>query len=73
MALLDGTSFRERIETVFVIGGGKVYEEALPSPLCSAVHFTAVTFASIPATFRIKTHGTGSEQRYTCVGHMDGP
>ena len=46
MALLDGTSFRERIETVFVIGGGKVYEEALPSPLCSAVHFTAVTLAS---------------------------
>ncbi|BDA43329.1 Bifunctional dihydrofolate reductase-thymidylate synthase [Coccomyxa sp. Obi] len=42
MALLDGSSFRERIETVFVIGGGQVYEEALPSPLCSAVHFTAI-------------------------------
>lgn len=42
MALLDSGSFKERIETVFVIGGGQIYEEALPSPLCSAVHFTSV-------------------------------
>ncbi len=50
MALLGETSFKERIETVFVIGGGKVYEEALPSPLCSAVHFTAVSLTHPPTS-----------------------
>ena len=30
------------VETVFVIGGGQVYEEAVRSPLCQAVHLTAV-------------------------------
>lgn len=43
MALLGGETFRERIETVFVIGGGQIYSEALQSSSCSAVHFTAVS------------------------------
>lgn len=40
MAVLAGGSVAERIESVFVIGGGQIYAEALASPLCSAVHFT---------------------------------
>ena len=56
MALLGDTSFRERIETVFVIGGGKVYEEALPSPLCSAVHFTSVGTALSYPHISIASH-----------------
>jgi dihydrofolate reductase len=48
MALLGGETFRERIETVFVIGGGQIYSEALHSSLCSAVHFTAVSNDCLP-------------------------
>jgi dihydrofolate reductase/thymidylate synthase len=39
MALLSDD---EDIETVFVAGGARVYEEAMKSPLCQAVHVTHV-------------------------------
>ena len=31
-----------KLEHAFIIGGGQLYKEALQSPQCSAVHFTAV-------------------------------
>lgn len=40
--LLASPEMRERVETVFVIGGGQVYREALASPLCEAVHLTQI-------------------------------
>ena len=42
LALLGSDGFAQRIESVFVIGGGQIYSEALASPLCSAVHLTQV-------------------------------
>eukprot|EP00201_Polytomella_parva_P011595 CAMPEP_0175073910 /NCGR_PEP_ID=MMETSP0052_2-20121109/20897_1 /TAXON_ID=51329 ORGANISM="Polytomella parva, Strain SAG 63-3" /NCGR_SAMPLE_ID=MMETSP0052_2 /ASSEMBLY_ACC=CAM_ASM_000194 /LENGTH=550 /DNA_ID=CAMNT_0016341917 /DNA_START=146 /DNA_END=1798 /DNA_ORIENTATION=- len=40
--LVASTDFRDRIETVFVIGGGQVYEKAIKHPGCSAIHYTRV-------------------------------
>lgn len=31
-----------RVESVFVIGGGQVYADAIKSPLCTAIHLTQV-------------------------------
>ena len=31
-----------KLEHAFIIGGGQLYAEVLQSPLCSAVHLTAV-------------------------------
>jgi dihydrofolate reductase/thymidylate synthase len=42
MQLLEAEPCSSSIETVFVIGGGQVYAEALASPRCSAVHLTKV-------------------------------
>lgn len=36
------TSMSSELETVFVIGGGQVYAEALSHPACSAVHLTRI-------------------------------
>ena len=40
LALLASPAFLQRVEHVFVIGGGQVYQEALESPLLTAVHLT---------------------------------
>ena len=40
--MLASPGYNDTIETVFVIGGGQVYKEALESPLCDAVHLTAI-------------------------------
>ncbi|QDZ17835.1 bifunctional dihydrofolate reductase-thymidylate synthase [Chloropicon primus] len=62
LEMLASPDFRDSIETVFVIGGGQVYKEALESPLCEAVHLTEIDsdfecdtfFPSIdPTKFRI--------------------
>jgi dihydrofolate reductase len=42
MELLSGPEYVGRVESVFVIGGGQIYKEALESPLLSAVHLTVV-------------------------------
>ena len=66
MAVLAGPSLAERIESVFVIGGGQIYTEALASPLCSAVHFTQARPAS-----QCRPLNTGAQP--TCaMSSMDG-
>ena len=40
--MLSSSDFKDEIETVFVIGGGQVYKEAIASPLCEAIHVTEV-------------------------------
>ncbi|KAG0568729.1 hypothetical protein KC19_6G041600 [Ceratodon purpureus] len=42
MALLESPPYSSEVETVFVIGGGQVYKEALASPLCKVIHLTEV-------------------------------
>jgi dihydrofolate reductase/thymidylate synthase len=42
MQLLEAEGTAETIETVFVIGGGQVYREAVESSRCSVIHLTAV-------------------------------
>ncbi|GAB4817169.1 hypothetical protein N2152v2_004215 [Parachlorella kessleri] len=42
LELLARPEFAERVETVFVIGGGQVYAECMDSPLLSAIHLTQV-------------------------------
>jgi dihydrofolate reductase/thymidylate synthase len=42
-AALEATASNDRkVETIFVIGGAKLYDEALQSPLCQAVHITHI-------------------------------
>jgi len=60
LALLAAPAMAERLGTVFVIGGGQVYAEALASERCAAVHLTAVEaeyeadtfFPPLPDRFR---------------------
>ena len=42
LELLTGDDLKSKIETVFVIGGGQVYKEAIASPACSAIHLTRI-------------------------------
>jgi dihydrofolate reductase len=42
LAMLAGEEMAGRVETVFVIGGGQVYAEALKSEQCAAIHLTQV-------------------------------
>ena len=42
LEMLALPDFKEKIETVFVIGGGQVYQEAINSPLCDAIHLTQI-------------------------------
>lgn len=42
MALIEQEGVSETIDTVFVIGGGQVYKEAVDSERCSAIHVTHV-------------------------------
>jgi len=42
LKLLAEDAHKDKIENVYVIGGGVVYEEALSSPLCEAIHYTEV-------------------------------
>ena len=42
METLSNGEYKDIIEKVFVIGGAKVYEEALKSEQCEAVHLTEV-------------------------------
>lgn len=42
LKLLAEDAHKDTIENVYVIGGGVVYEEALSSPLCEAIHYTEV-------------------------------
>ena len=65
-ALCQG-SLSSRVGKIFVIGGGSVYEEAMKSPQCSAVHLTSVRgsfegldtfFPTVPAqTFKLASRG----------------
>ncbi|KAG2489029.1 hypothetical protein HYH03_012467 [Edaphochlamys debaryana] len=40
--LLSQEQLRDKVESVFVIGGGQVYEECLRHPNCTAVHLTQI-------------------------------
>lgn len=40
--ILSSTQLTKQVETVFVIGGGQIYREALSSQLCSAIHLTSI-------------------------------
>lgn len=42
MQLLEGPELEGKVENVFVIGGGQVYQEALQHPACTAVHLTRI-------------------------------
>lgn len=42
LELLSGPEYQERVESVFVIGGGQVYAECMESPALSAIHLTQV-------------------------------
>lgn len=48
LALLASPPHADAVETVFVIGGGKLYASALASPLCEAVHLTRVAVTPPP-------------------------
>ncbi|KAJ9510051.1 hypothetical protein QJQ45_011729 [Haematococcus lacustris] len=40
--LLASPKHQESVESVFVIGGGQIYREALASPHCTAIHLTLI-------------------------------
>lgn len=42
LALLDKGKFKDSIETVFVIGGGEIFKEALTNPNCRKIYLTQV-------------------------------
>lgn len=42
LAVLAREPYEEQVESVFVIGGGQVYREAMASPLCQVIHLTEV-------------------------------
>ncbi|CAK9857715.1 unnamed protein product [Sphagnum jensenii] len=42
LALLAAPPLSSEVESVFVIGGGQVYSEAMNSPLCDAIHVTEI-------------------------------
>ncbi|CAM6020824.1 unnamed protein product [Sphagnum balticum] len=42
LALLAAPPLSSEVESVFVIGGGQVYSEAMTSPLCDAIHVTEI-------------------------------
>ncbi|KAG1671709.1 hypothetical protein FOA52_007501 [Chlamydomonas sp. UWO 241] len=42
LELLGGGELSGKVESVFVIGGGQVYADALAHPSCTAVHLTAI-------------------------------
>lgn len=47
LELLAGPEWSERIDFVFLIGGGELFREAMGSPLCEAIHLTEVA-ADVP-------------------------
>lgn len=50
LELLSNQNIDSKVENIFVIGGGEIYNEALLSPLCSKVYFTEV-HGSFPKGF----------------------
>lgn len=42
LGLLDGPALQKRIETVFVIGGGEVFQAALKDPHCCKIYVTQI-------------------------------
>jgi dihydrofolate reductase/thymidylate synthase len=62
LAMLAGPEFKDSIETVFVIGGGQVYTEALTSPLLTAVHLTLVEEAESGAPVECDTFMPGVDE-----------
>lgn len=42
LELTRSKDLKSRVETVFVIGGGQIYEEAVNNPDCTAVHLTRI-------------------------------
>lgn len=42
MSLLTGAEYKDRLENIFVIGGGQVYKEAILAPECAVIHLTVI-------------------------------
>ena len=42
LVLLDEGTFKDSIETVFVIGGGQIFQEALKNPNCQKIYLTQI-------------------------------
>jgi len=42
LELACSKDLKSRVETVFVIGGGQIYDEAINSPACKAIHLTRI-------------------------------
>ncbi|GAX85767.1 hypothetical protein CEUSTIGMA_g13182.t1 [Chlamydomonas eustigma] len=40
--MVEAKDLRSRVETVFVIGGGQVYADAINHPRCAAIHITRI-------------------------------
>ncbi|KAH8417275.1 hypothetical protein KR222_007874 [Zaprionus bogoriensis] len=59
MRTIEGDQWREQIENVWIVGGSRVYEEAMASPRCHRLYITKVQgqfkcdtfFPSIPQSF----------------------
>eukprot|EP00798_Chlamydomonas_sp_ICE-L_P007997 gene7997-1224_t len=49
--LLTGPELSSKVESSFVIGGGQLYSEAINSPCCTTIHYTA-----IEADYECDTH-----------------
>ena len=45
LAMLGAPDFKAGVETVFVIGGGEILQEALKSPACQTVYLTRILAA----------------------------
>eukprot|EP00775_Hariotina_reticulata_P006877 gene6877-7093_t len=63
MQLLEGAPYSGVIETVFVIGGGQVYQEAVSSDRCSVIHLTKVDAEPACDTFFPDITAEGSQWR----------
>jgi len=42
LELLQSDTYQNKVESVFIIGGGQVYREAIANPKCHAVHITRI-------------------------------
>lgn len=83
ITLLSSPEYQDKLEHVFIIGGGQVYNEAIESELCSTIHLTRIEadfdcdtfFPAIPERFRSACPhlacGYLKQLRSSCVHKQD--